>query len=182
MPLPLATHLVQIASVAEDEILDPFGGVGTVGVAATQLNRKFIGFETDGVRFAAGKEHLPATSKWFNCSLDEFDTSDLSADALITSPPYGWKEGSSRVFDALYFEKMETIFRVSSDIIRPNGIAIIELMNWPEFSDGHDLLFRFHKFMEQSWFYVREIVFMNANDTEISQIASHTWLTVWIKK
>ena len=44
-PLKLLKHIIKIASNEQDTILDPFMGVGSTGIAAIQLNRKFIGIE-----------------------------------------------------------------------------------------------------------------------------------------
>ncbi len=44
-PLKLLKHIIKIASNEQDTILDPFMGVGSAGIAAIQLNRKFIGIE-----------------------------------------------------------------------------------------------------------------------------------------
>lgn len=182
MTLPLAAHLVELASAEGDTILDPFGGVGTIGVAAERQRRNFIGFEIDPERFAAGQEHLSTGNGWFNCSLDQVDIFSLAADALVTSPPFGRKGEGTRVFDDEYYRQMESIFERAASIVRPSGVAIIELMNWPECPGGEELLFRFHEFLSRRWSYVREIVFTNRQDENISQIACHTWLTMWIRR
>lgn len=44
-PLPLMRELVELFSDPGELILDPFSGSGSTGVAATQLNRRFLGFE-----------------------------------------------------------------------------------------------------------------------------------------
>lgn len=44
-PLPLMRELVELFSEPNDLILDPFAGAGSTGLAATQLNRRFLGFE-----------------------------------------------------------------------------------------------------------------------------------------
>jgi len=41
-----------------DVIFDPFMGVGSMGVASLQLNRKFIGIELDKTYFEASKKRL----------------------------------------------------------------------------------------------------------------------------
>lgn len=44
-PLKLMYFIVKAFSKEEEVILDPFTGLGAVGVACKQLNRKFVGFE-----------------------------------------------------------------------------------------------------------------------------------------
>ena len=46
-PLRVLSHIVKLASNEGGIILDPFMGVGSTGVAALNLNRKFIGIEVD---------------------------------------------------------------------------------------------------------------------------------------
>jgi len=46
-PVELMEHLVKLVSFGEQTILDPFMGSGSTGVAATNCNRKFIGYELD---------------------------------------------------------------------------------------------------------------------------------------
>ncbi len=182
MSLPLASHLVEIASSPGDRILDPFGGVATIGVAANSMGRGFIGCEIDPARHAIGQSHLSPESVWFKGSLAAYDTSSLRADALITSPPFGRKDGDRRVFDHRYYDEMESIFARAGETVRDDGVAVIELMNWPEFPGGGDLIFRFFEFLIGDWSYVRELVFTSPDEAKISSIASHTWITIWIRK
>jgi len=44
-PLELISHLVEIASLPKDIVLDPFLGSGRTAIACEQLNRKWIGIE-----------------------------------------------------------------------------------------------------------------------------------------
>lgn len=57
-PLYLLKHLINIATNENDTILDPFMGVGSTGVAALQLNRKFIGIELDKEYFMAAEKRI----------------------------------------------------------------------------------------------------------------------------
>lgn len=182
MSLPLATHLVEIASAPGERILDPFGGVATVGVAANRLGRRFVGCEIDPARHAIGQSHLATDSVWFNGSLTALDTSSLRTDALVTSPPFGRKSRDRRIFDLQYYDDMRSIFARAASTVHDGSVAVIELMNWPEFPGGADLVFRFFEFLADDWSYVRELVFTTADGSSISSIASHTWITIWLKK
>jgi len=57
-PVKLLKHLIGIASQPGDLVLDPFMGVGSTGVAALELNRRFIGMELDPDYFAAAQARL----------------------------------------------------------------------------------------------------------------------------
>ena len=57
-PLKLLRHLIKIASNEGDVIFDPFMGVGSTGIAAQELNRKFIGIEIEKDYFYAAKDRI----------------------------------------------------------------------------------------------------------------------------
>lgn len=57
-PLKVLKHIVKLASQKGDLIYDPFMGVGSTGVAALQMGRKFIGVDIDEKYFKAAKERL----------------------------------------------------------------------------------------------------------------------------
>lgn len=57
-PVKILKHLIKIASNRDDVVFDPFMGVGSTGVAALDLNRKFIGIELDDDFYDAAKKRL----------------------------------------------------------------------------------------------------------------------------
>lgn len=57
-PVSILKKLIKIASNQDDIIFDPFMGVGSIGVAALQMNRKFIGVELDKTYFEASKRRI----------------------------------------------------------------------------------------------------------------------------
>jgi DNA modification methylase len=57
-PLKVLKHIVRLASNENDVVLDPFMGVGSTGVAAVELNRKFIGIELNEEYFKAGEKRI----------------------------------------------------------------------------------------------------------------------------
>lgn len=57
-PVKLLEHFISISSDEGDIIYDPFIGVASTGVAALNLNRKFIGCEIDGIYYEASKKRL----------------------------------------------------------------------------------------------------------------------------
>jgi DNA modification methylase len=60
-PLRVMRRLIELASNAGDTILDPFAGVGSTGVAALELERKFIGIELEPGYYDASVERLKRT-------------------------------------------------------------------------------------------------------------------------
>ncbi|MEG2720039.1 MAG: site-specific DNA-methyltransferase, partial [Oscillospiraceae bacterium] len=57
-PVKLLKHIIGIASNVGDVVFDPFMGVGSTGVAALELGRKFGGCEIDEVYFKACERRL----------------------------------------------------------------------------------------------------------------------------
>lgn len=60
-PVSILKKMIEIASNKDDIIFDPFMGVGSTGVAALELGRRFIGVELDESYFAAAKKRIENT-------------------------------------------------------------------------------------------------------------------------
>jgi site-specific DNA-methyltransferase (adenine-specific) len=59
-PLRLMELLVELTTVEDQVVLDPFCGSGTTLVAALKLKRKYIGIEKDPRYFKSAEERLKA--------------------------------------------------------------------------------------------------------------------------
>ncbi|MFI3297727.1 MAG: site-specific DNA-methyltransferase [bacterium] len=57
-PTSILKKIINIATNEDDVILDPFMGVGSVGVAAINLKRKYIGMEINQQYYDAAKERI----------------------------------------------------------------------------------------------------------------------------
>lgn len=57
-PLKVLRHIINLASRPGQVVFDPFMGVGSTGVAAISMGRRFIGVEIDPGYFAAAKTRL----------------------------------------------------------------------------------------------------------------------------
>lgn len=57
-PIELMSLMIKNSSKEKDIILDPFMGSGSTGVAAVNLNRKFIGIEKDDKYFEIAKNRI----------------------------------------------------------------------------------------------------------------------------
>lgn len=68
-PVEVLKHIIKIASNKDDLVFDPFMGVGSSGVAALKMQRRFLGIEIDKAYFEAAKkrvENIPRSLKQFN--------------------------------------------------------------------------------------------------------------------
>jgi site-specific DNA-methyltransferase (adenine-specific)/modification methylase len=61
-PLPVLKQIIKIASKENDIVLDMFMGVASTGVAARELNRRFIGIEIDEAYFHASEDRMKQTT------------------------------------------------------------------------------------------------------------------------
>lgn len=57
-PLRLMSHFIRLLTNENDVVLDPFMGSGSSGVAALQLNRKFVGIELSTNYFSLAKQRI----------------------------------------------------------------------------------------------------------------------------
>ena len=57
-PLEIMEHFVSILSNEKDLVIDPFMGSGSTGVAAKNLNRKFLGIELDKKYFNIAEKRI----------------------------------------------------------------------------------------------------------------------------
>lgn len=60
-PVSILKKMIKIASNKNDIVFDPFMGVGSIGVAALKLERKFIGIELDETYFNAAQYRINDT-------------------------------------------------------------------------------------------------------------------------
>ena len=68
-PIRVLEHIIKIASNEGDLVFDPFMGVGSTGVAALNLNRKFTGIEIDEEYFNAAEIRLKIASSKLKFSI-----------------------------------------------------------------------------------------------------------------
>jgi site-specific DNA-methyltransferase (adenine-specific)/modification methylase len=62
-PLAVLRQLIELGSRPGDLVLDPFMGVGSTGVAALELGRRFIGMEIDATYVAASERRIAAATR-----------------------------------------------------------------------------------------------------------------------
>lgn len=57
-PVSILKKMIEIATNKNDIVFDPFMGVGSTGIAALELERRFIGVELDGEYFDAANNRI----------------------------------------------------------------------------------------------------------------------------
>ena len=77
-PISILKKIIEIASNKDDIIFDPFMGVGSTGVAALELDRRFIGIELDETYFIAAQKRIEKALAVNNSPKNMTETTSLS--------------------------------------------------------------------------------------------------------
>jgi DNA modification methylase len=85
-PVKVLNHLIRLATNSGDLVFDPFMGVGSTGVAALQLNRRFLGIEIDPAYFRAAEKRIAAITPEQFIAEPVDNQSIANNDALIEEP------------------------------------------------------------------------------------------------
>lgn len=62
-PVSILRHIIKIATNGNDLVFDPFMGVGSTGIAALELNRRFLGVEINRDYFKATARRLKSVNR-----------------------------------------------------------------------------------------------------------------------
>lgn len=89
-PVSILKKMLTMASNNGDIIFDPFMGVGSTGVAALEMGRKFIGFEIDSGYFMAARKRLDEVLAARSSILEgfedpsvEYETAEIEIEAFF---------------------------------------------------------------------------------------------------
>ena len=123
-PVKILKRLIEIASNKGDIIFDPFMGVGSVGVAALELQRRFIGIEIDAIYCQAARERIT------NSLMSNFDTLHNTViqqtnDSMVNEPI---AEYTYSLFE------LDEFFNTSENITESedrNQIKLAPIIKWP---------------------------------------------------
>lgn len=77
-PVKVLKHILKIASNEGDTVLDPFMGVGSTGAACKEMNRNFIGIETEEEYFQLAKKRILESAVQTELDLSQTDSPPLS--------------------------------------------------------------------------------------------------------
>lgn len=87
-PVGILKKMIEIATNKDDIIFDPFMGVGSTGVAALELKRRFIGVELNNEYFDAAKKRIDMTlNKDSNSNVTDYSPKDNSC--MVHEPSVG---------------------------------------------------------------------------------------------
>lgn len=113
-PIALLKKIITIATNKGDIIFDPFMGVGSTGVAAVELDRRFIGVEIDQVYFNAAKKRID----------NEMGKMESDKDLIVSEPVVSYQQS---LFDIGIFKHQEKI--VQKDCFKCNA-TLEPIIKW----------------------------------------------------
>ncbi|MEM4259983.1 MAG: methyltransferase domain-containing protein [Candidatus Woesearchaeota archaeon] len=130
----LARAMVNIAN--EDEITDPFCGIGGILLEASLCKIKVVGYDIDKIQLDKAKENLDYY-KIKNYKLIHADATKLrtKTKAIVTDPPYGKNSKTTEIPVNLYLKFLKNSEKITAKIVItfPNTIdykKIIKKTHW----------------------------------------------------
>lgn len=118
-PVSILKKMIEIASNPGDVIFDPFMGVGSTGVAALELERKFIGFELETTYYKAARQRIKTIEISMNKSKEYLPEDELTA--------------SHAEEPAIYFDTLPFIFENNISKINKKQLdtQLSPIIKWP---------------------------------------------------
>ncbi len=95
-PLRVLRQLVEWGSNPGDLVLDPFMGVGSTGVAAVELGRRFVGIELEEAYVAAARRRIEAAEGAAHAPVADRLRAELRATRAHDGPSRGLRESYRR--------------------------------------------------------------------------------------
>ncbi len=91
-PLSILRKVIKIASSENDIVFDPFMGVGSVGVAALEMKRRYIGIEIDEVYCQAARKRIDDTfmnlhNEYVRMKIEDNVSNDKAVEADMVCEP-----------------------------------------------------------------------------------------------
>ena len=131
-PVAILRKMIEIASNENDIVFDPFMGVGSTGVAALDLNRRFIGVELDETYFEAAKKRIDAVvsqGNLFTLPISGTHSHKQETEMFIASEPLEIPESPIRDLNLFFGKEEEAILKTEADKSIESGLAPI--IKWP---------------------------------------------------
>lgn len=129
-PVSILKRMIEIASNPGDIVFDPFMGVGSVGVAALELGRRFIGVEIDRIYCQAACERI--TSIINNQKQELIMQHKTYSENIIDTEHTNVNEGAA-AYDALSLGIYD-FFNVSEEIrieAQSEPLGLSPIIKWP---------------------------------------------------
>lgn len=119
-PISILKKMIKIATNKNDIVFDPFMGVGSTGVAALELDRRFIGVEIN-------KEYFEASKKRIENILQRKENSQMAKDN-IEKENCSMLHDNSTIYKSSFFD-LKNFFHTDDNINISTGLQPI--IKWP---------------------------------------------------
>lgn len=131
-PVSILKKMIEIASNENDIVFDPFMGVGSTGVAALNLNRRFIGVEIDEVYFDAAKKRVNAAlsqGDFLARSYMENQQKTEEKESIMASEPFETQASPIRELNMFFNQEEKAQPRLK--VYRNIGTGLSPIIKWP---------------------------------------------------
>lgn len=95
-PVAVLKKLITIASNEGDVVFDPFMGVGSTGIAALELGRKFVGFEINPIYFKAAENRINNMNKQQTIQFENTEPLNALLGNTTLKPIIKWPGGKEK--------------------------------------------------------------------------------------
>ena len=126
-PVSILKKMIEIASNKDDIIFDPFMGVGSMGVAALELDRRFIGVEREENYFIAAKQRIinVLNNKHIMTKDKEYKITEEEASTVVCESAMPYQSIGSELNLFFHASKADSLH----DVQRSTGLQPI--IKWP---------------------------------------------------
>ncbi len=126
-PVSILKKMIEIASNKDDIIFDPFMGVGSMGVAALELDRRFIGVEREENYFIAAKQRIinVLNNKHIMTKDKEYKITEEEASTVVCESVMPYQSIGSELNLFFHASKADSLH----DVQRSTGLQPI--IKWP---------------------------------------------------
>lgn len=129
-PVSILKKMISIATNEGDIVFDPFMGVGSTGVAALDLNRRFIGVELEEEYFAAAKKRIDncllQSDLFFQTPHEKTYHIEENHAEMVSDPSLSLYNPARDI--ALFFEKP---VEPKPDESKPISTGLAPIIKWP---------------------------------------------------
>ena len=131
-PVSILKKMIVIASNENDIIFDPFMGVGSTGVAALDLNRRFIGVELDNAYFEAAKKRIEVAlsqTNLFSQTITKAEEHIGEENVVVVSEPLELPDSPIRELN-LFFGRINNIETTLENKMNISS-GLSPIIKWP---------------------------------------------------
>lgn len=126
-PVSILKKMIEIASNEDDIIFDPFMGVGSMGVAALELDRRFIGVEREENYFIAAKQRIinVLNNKHIMTKDKEYKITEEEASTVVCESAIPYQSIGSELNLFFHTSKADSLYRSK------NSTGLQPIIKWP---------------------------------------------------